>query len=237
MGEAASRARGASGWSDFDHHRLVVGYHGCDREVGEKALLGREGLKESINEYDWLGHGIYFWEHGPQRAMEWAVEIEKRDRGRETPRVREPFVIGAYIYLGRCLDLLDTQHTEKLKFYYEKLKRNYDLRQMDLPVNTEFKRNLDCAVLNSLFAITDASIVLRQRENLGPVLEGASEGVLGGALAGEGQQRYYQTVRGGFHEGDDAFPGSKIRLKTHIQISVRDPACILGYFKPNRGVP
>jgi hypothetical protein len=42
----------------------------------------------------------------------------------------------------------------------------------------------------------------------------------------------YQTVRGVFLEGEPAFPGSKIALKSHIQIAVRDPACILGFFSP-----
>jgi hypothetical protein len=42
----------------------------------------------------------------------------------------------------------------------------------------------------------------------------------------------YQTVRGVFIEGKPAFPGSKIALKSHIQIAVKDPACIVGVFEP-----
>lgn len=41
-----------------------------------------------------------------------------------------------------------------------------------------------------------------------------------------------QTVRGVFQEGVPAFVGSDIRRKSHIQIVVRDPGCILGNFKP-----
>jgi len=41
----------------------------------------------------------------------------------------------------------------------------------------------------------------------------------------------YQTVRGVFLEGKPAFPGSKIALKSHIQIAVKDPACIVGVFR------
>jgi hypothetical protein len=40
----------------------------------------------------------------------------------------------------------------------------------------------------------------------------------------------YQTVRGVFLEGKPAFPGSKIALKSHIQIAVKDPACMVGFF-------
>ena len=42
----------------------------------------------------------------------------------------------------------------------------------------------------------------------------------------------FQTVRGVFQEGKRVFKGSDIRDKSHIQIAVRDPSCILGYFKP-----
>jgi hypothetical protein len=41
----------------------------------------------------------------------------------------------------------------------------------------------------------------------------------------------YQTVRGIFIEGQPAFPGSKIALKSHIQLAVRDPACIIELFR------
>ncbi|MCC5851158.1 MAG: hypothetical protein JJU29_23960 [Verrucomicrobia bacterium] len=43
----------------------------------------------------------------------------------------------------------------------------------------------------------------------------------------------FDTVRGVFQEGEPAFPNSYIREKSHIQIAVRNPACILGYFLPN----
>jgi hypothetical protein len=42
----------------------------------------------------------------------------------------------------------------------------------------------------------------------------------------------YQTVRGGFPEGEMAFDGSLIPRQTHIQVAVRDPACIVGTFRP-----
>ena len=45
--------------------------------------------------------------------------------------------------------------------------------------------------------------------------------------------RVYQTVRGVFMEGNPAYPGGGIMLKSHIQISVRDQCCIIGFFRPN----
>jgi hypothetical protein len=39
------------------------------------------------------------------------------------------------------------------------------------------------------------------------------------------------TVRGVFVEGVAAYPGSGIREKTHIQIAVRNGACVKGVFR------
>ena len=44
--------------------------------------------------------------------------------------------------------------------------------------------------------------------------------------------RLYHTVRGVFQEGEPAFRGAGIKLKSHIQIAVRDPRAIIGYFRP-----
>jgi hypothetical protein len=51
----------------------VLGYHGCDKSVANKVFGGKSLLVASANDDDWLGHGIYFWEHngatlGFQRA-------------------------------------------------------------------------------------------------------------------------------------------------------------------------
>jgi hypothetical protein len=42
----------------------------------------------------------------------------------------------------------------------------------------------------------------------------------------------YDTVRGVFPEGAEAYPGAKILKKTHVQVAVRNPACLLGFFRP-----
>jgi hypothetical protein len=57
---------------------FVLGFHGCDQEVGEKILFGETNLEFSSNDYDWLGSGIYFWENDPNRAIEWALELKNR---------------------------------------------------------------------------------------------------------------------------------------------------------------
>src|SRR5712691_4323686 len=78
------------------YQRKIVGYHGCDAAVAAAVLAGQRRLKASANSYDWLGKGVYFWEHGPQRAYEWAIE-QSRLSGR---KIQEPSVLGARIDLG-----------------------------------------------------------------------------------------------------------------------------------------
>ncbi len=190
----------------IQYERLVIGYHGCDRAVGERVLLSGERLQPSDNRYDWLGRGIYFWEHGPHRALDWAREMQTRGK------IAEPFVLGAFIHLGRCFDLTDTDATQHLAGWFDQLVRGCKAAGQPVPRNEGHEegdhdlllRFLDCAVLNlGLDELDD-------REG----------------------QIVYQTVRGVFPEGHPAFAGSRIRSKTHVQIAVRDAACVLGYFRP-----
>jgi hypothetical protein len=78
-------------------------------------LLGEEELTPSAND-DWLGEGIYFWEHGLTRAQQFAEE--KRARG----ELEDPVVIGGYIQHGRCLDLTDVWATQLLARQYKRLR-------------------------------------------------------------------------------------------------------------------
>jgi len=51
-------------------------------------------------------------------------------------------------------------------------------------------------------------------------------------LAESTENRTFDTVRGAFWEGGLVYPGSEIATQSHIQIAVRNPDCVLGYFKP-----
>jgi hypothetical protein len=44
--------------------------------------------------------------------------------------------------------------------------------------------------------------------------------------------RHFDAVRGAFIEGKEIFPNSTIRSDTHIQLCIRNPECILAYFRP-----
>jgi hypothetical protein len=93
----------------------ITAFHGCDQSVFEKVLYSHTCLTMSNNDYDWLGHGIYFWEHNPVRAYEFA--LEQKSRG----KISRPAVIGAMINLGNCLDMTD-------KFSMSLLKRTYSFK-------------------------------------------------------------------------------------------------------------
>ncbi len=73
---------------------LVVGFHACDAAVYESVINNRECLQPSVNDYDWLGHGIYFWENSLTRARSYGEEIKRRGR------IGSVAIIGAVIDLG-----------------------------------------------------------------------------------------------------------------------------------------
>lgn len=184
-------------------HRLassfVLGYHGSDGTVGERLLAGSE-FRLSENDYDWLGPGVYFWEANPKRGLEFAAESIQR----KTPGDAQPFVVGAVIELGSCLDLTTANGIEWLKGSYESLTRLAGDEGFLLPSNSQdgLRRNLDCAVIRHLLEILE-------EKGLQPV----------------------DTVKGIFTEGPPAYPGSGFQEKTHVQIAVRNLRCIKGVFR------
>jgi hypothetical protein len=86
--------------------QTVFGFHGCDRAVFDLVIKNGSSISNSENDYDWLGHGVYFWEGSYKRALDWAKSSKK---------IKNPAVIGAFIRLGNCIDLLDTEHLQKVK--------------------------------------------------------------------------------------------------------------------------
>ena len=184
-------------------HRLstafILGYHGCDRAVGERLLAG-EPLEPSDNDYDWLGPGVYFWEANPLRGFEFASEVSRR----LATTSFEPFVVGAVIDLGLCLDLTTSTSIKWLRDAYAHLAEVAQSFRLDLPENgaDQLRRNLDCAVVRRLHTIID-------EHQLPPI----------------------DTIKGVFTEGPPAYPGAGFPEKTQIQIAVRNLRCIKGVFR------
>ncbi|WDY58512.1 hypothetical protein [Pseudomonas sp. PSKL.D1] len=183
---------------------FVLAFHGCDREVGEAVLAG-EQISPSVNDYDWLGEGAYFWENSPDRALSYAQRIKENKRGKGS--IKDPFVVGAIIDPGLCLNLTDEGALLELGEAYQLLAENNDLlpeNRNGFPGDTDnLKRFLDCAVFQSLHSA-------RELVGLEP----------------------YQSVRSPFLEGPELYPGTFFRQETHIQLCVRDINNIKGYFRP-----
>jgi len=133
--------------------RVVLGYHGCRAPVAADLLSGRLSIDDwapSENAHDWLGHGLYFWEHSPERALEWARRKVARDGLGE-----QPGVVGAVIQLGACLDLTNVAYTALLGRAHRHMRESYRKAGRPLLANTgrdrDLKnRQLDCLVINWL---------------------------------------------------------------------------------------
>ena len=187
---------------------LVLGYHGCDRGVGERILGSGGHLRPSENDYDWLGSGIYFWEDNPSRALEWAAFVRDNPKFSRA-RIRDPFVIGAVIDPGNCLDLLETDSIRIVEAAYLRLAAALSAAGVPMPKNQRqgnewAVRRLDCAVVIHVHEFN--------------------------AQAGEAE---FDTVRAAFVEGEPLYPGAGFHRRTHIQLCVRSTSQIIGYFRPH----
>lgn len=189
--------------------QIVFGYHGCARWVAERIYSGgQRDLKptDASETYHWLGRGIYFWENAAERAAEWAVGFGARNLEKThrglAGKDLEPTVVGAVINLGKCLNLLDVGGHKVLGDAASQVHEDFEAA-------TIAEMNNEPRWKHSL----DCLII-----NVASTRE-------------DGTSRF-DTVRGCFPEGAPLFPGSHILSKTHVQIAVRNPACIVGYFRP-----
>jgi hypothetical protein len=184
--------------------QVIFGYHGCDESILRMVLDGGM-LRPSLNAYDWLGHGIYFWERSAVRAMRWAQEMASQPNS----NLRQPAVIGAVINLGHCLDLADPEGAELVALAYQDFLKRCDLNDITPPQNkgAESKaRFLDSAVMNHLHDLSEEA-------GIAP----------------------FDSVRGFFNEGQPVYPTAGLRTLDHVQVCLRNPACITGFFRPNLG--
>lgn len=185
---------------------LVLAYHGCDAKVGERILKGA-AFKLSANDWDWLGPGAYFWESNPKRGFDFAIEL--KDRGYSHNRIATPFVLGAVISPGLCLDLTTKAGIDIVRDAHRILVEIYDAAERPLPQNdpNSLLRRLDCAVIQQVHQV---------REERG--------------------DQSIDSVRGVFVEGDPIYDASGFYEKTHIQIAVRNLDCIKGVFRVSKHV-
>lgn len=181
---------------------LVLGYHGCDESTAVNVVNRREDQNPSRNEYDWLGSGLYFWEDSTARALKWAKDEARKGDG----KVKKPAVLGAIIDLGNCLNLIDAEHLEMVRAAHQAYLNLCNISELK-PARNKGKdlqaRYLDKAVFETLHK-------LREEEGKAP----------------------FDTVRAFFVEGEPLYPEAGLRSLDHIQICVRNPRNIVGYFLP-----
>jgi len=178
---------------------LILAFHGTDKTVAEDIVAGKKQLTFHKNDYDWLGHGSYFWDNSPSRALEFAKWLQANPKLSKI-KINEPAVLGAVINLGHCLDFTDYANLHLLKAGYEAVKRIFGTKVV--PVNRGGKdsvlRELDCLVIETLH-------------------DGVGRDV-------------FDSVKGVFWEGEEVYPTAGFKEKNHIQICIRNPNCIKGYF-------
>lgn len=195
---------------------LLIGFHGCDAAEQQALLSNKNLIPVSDKPYDWLGHGMYFWENNYDRAMEWAKD--KQAKG----KIKEPAVIGAVIDLGHCCDMLDTQFINMVSRFNRLLKINNDAVGKPMPVNKDVSidphndklmRFLDCATLEFMHE--------KIREGVKTELA---------ATGGFTNYKVFDSARGAYMEGGEAYEGAGFNAKSHIQICIRNSNCIKGFF-------
>ena len=87
--------------------------------------------------------------------------------------------------------------------YFRKSNNKYDKKHPSETGDDKILRYLDCAVIEYLHYFNSIS-------DLQP----------------------YDSVKTAFLEGNPLYPGAGFREKTHVQICVRNPNCIKGFFIP-----
>jgi hypothetical protein len=66
---------------------LILGFHGCDETIAHDILLQKIRFKPSENKYDWLGKGMYFWEHSPSRAKQFIENLHQNPQKKQTKNI------------------------------------------------------------------------------------------------------------------------------------------------------
>lgn len=183
---------------------IVYGFHGCEASTKDKLLAGIDVFGLSQNRYDWLGSGIYFWGNDYLRAKQFAA-IKFKDWA----------VVGAKIKLGTCFDLSNTYARQLLREGYKDFVFKANQANVAIPVNKNpvgYKGNphdllgrfLDRAVIEHTYNILTRTF----------------------------PDTRFDSIRAPFQEGIRLYPNSGFREFDHIQLCIRNPACIQSLFEP-----
>jgi hypothetical protein len=190
---------------------LLVAYHGCDISVRDALVTGElRHLDFSRNRYDWLGPGVYFFESDMHRAKRFAEASRDNPEKMYTARpIVEAAVVGAVLSVHHCLDMTTQEGLLEFSQAYPLMIRSMTAGNVELPVNQPTGPD-------------DTDVLLRQLDNA--VFKFIHDVRLDHGAAD------YQAVRGAFRQGEELAPNSGFHAQTHVQLALRDPACVLGWF-------
>lgn len=126
-------------------------------------------------------------------------------------RCVNPFVIGAVLDPGNCLDLLEADSIRLVEQAHRAMHDELNAEHRPLPVNrragTDYPlRYLDCAVINFLHQDIQEAGLPR-----------------------------FDSVRAAFVEGAPIYKGVGFHRHTHTQICLRGSASIIGCFRVKQG--
>jgi hypothetical protein len=124
------------------------------------------------------------------------------------PDVRNPAVLGAVLELKNCLNLTDPETIGMLQLAHQDFIKR--CREASVPAPVNFGRDLgarflDCAVMEHLHTLNESA-----------------------------GRPPFDSVRAFFTEGEPAYENAGFRILDHVQICIRNPRCIIGYFRPAR---
>lgn len=193
--------------------QLLFAYHGCDITLRDDLVSGRiVGLNPSANKYDWLGGGAYFFENDYQRALMFANAARANPTKRFTKQpIATPAVVGAVLQFDFILDMTTQEGIEEYSLAYKAMVEYLTKNGQPEPKNSKaddddadvIVRQLDSDVFNFMHQI---------RQDTG--LEA------------------FQAVRSAFPQGEELAPSSAFKRSSHIQIALREKACVRAWFLP-----
>ena len=200
---------------------MIIGFHGCDESKANQLVNDPDTISFSKENYDWLGHGLYFWENNYDRALEWAKQKEAQGK------IKKAAVVGAILQLGQCCDFLDTKFIRTISVYHKLMESQYQQAGKKLPENLNapvdphndrLLRMLDCATIEFMHK----EITQKYKEDI--------------LKTGYSNIKVFDSTRGVFTEGGLAYTGAGIYAKSHIQICIRNFNCIKGFFIPRKEI-
>jgi hypothetical protein len=193
----------------------IIVYHGCDVTTRDDLVSGRlKHLNHSNNQYDWLGPGAYFFEGDVERALLFAQASHRNPAKRYTAKpIATPAVVGAVLQVQNWLDMTTQAGIKEFSLAYQTMAEGLIAAGAPIPANKPASDS-------------DTDVIYRALDN-------AVFTWLHQARASqEPPLPPFQAVRAAFHQGEKIAPTSGFHASTHIQISLRDNSCVIGWFLP-----